>query len=60
MPAGSRKGRVLSSDKSSMVTGNNLSCASPTTSIRKQILNKEAHNTMAQKNFEAFRLFGID
>jgi len=49
--------QVLSSDKSSLMTGKNLSCASPT-SIRQQILKKESIAN-ARKNYEAYKLFGI-
>jgi hypothetical protein len=54
----SKKHKVLSSDKTSLVTGNNLSCASPT-SIRQQILKKEGIAANAQKNYEAYKLYGI-
>jgi len=41
-----------------MVTGNNLSCASPA-SLRQQILKKENNMMKAKKNFDAYRLIGI-
>ena len=62
--------QVLSSDKSSMMTGKNLSCASPT-SVRQQILKKEnskgnptqfsdkGKQIQAQRTFEAYKLLGI-